>query len=98
MSADRWSNCPRCFDINLKEIERLEQIIRDYENGSGRPTDEEEDAYNKAESRLQQFSDTMRQDWDIDLDDDGEFSIDYRASCSVCGFSFKHKHTEKAAI
>lgn len=55
MSADRWSDCPKCFDINSEEIERLQQIIRDYESGSGRPTDKEEDAFNKAEVAYNNF-------------------------------------------
>lgn len=38
---------------------------------------------------------TLRQDWELYLDEDGKFSVEFSASCRKCGFSYKFKHSEK---
>jgi len=35
---------------------------------------------------------TLREDWDIGIDEYGLFEINYRASCRECGFDFKYEY------
>jgi hypothetical protein len=38
---------------------------------------------------------TMREDYELGVDDDGEFSISFSASCSTCGYRFMFETTEQ---
>jgi len=40
-------------------------------------------------------SETLREDFEVWMDEDGEFHVDYRSHCQVCGFGHKFAHTEK---
>jgi hypothetical protein len=37
---------------------------------------------------------TMREDYELGVHEDGEFSISFNASCSTCGFRFMFERTE----
>ena len=41
-------------------------------------------------------SNTLREDWDIGMLEDGTFSVEYSCMCRVCGFSFDFKHSQVA--
>lgn len=37
---------------------------------------------------------TLRENWDIGLSDEGEFAVDYAASCTECGWNFTYEHQQ----
>ena len=41
---------------------------------------------------------TLREDYDIGIDEDGEFEISYWASCEECKFQFKFDHKQKVPL
>ena len=93
MSADNWAICPQCKASKL--------AVRDENKRKA------EESYGKVDAaeylRLLQVSsiavkveETMREDYEIGVDDEGVFHIGYYASCN-CGFKFEYKHTEVAS-
>jgi len=94
MSADRWNTCPKCKVI--AEQNRI-KLARKAEKSYGKVSSEQylrmlEDVKN---GDKQDERETLREDFYIGLDEDGEFSIDYSASCDKCGFkhTFEYKKT-----
>jgi hypothetical protein len=92
MSADNWGVCPRCLK---KQIETQAKKVQEVNDSYGKVSQE---VYMKNLEDLQrrklieEF--TLREDYDIGVDGDGEFHIDYRASCENCGLEFGYKHAE----
>lgn len=74
MSADNWAICPKC----KKESKKKPKIIY-------REACEKEylESLKEAEE-LAIYS--LREDYDIRIDEAGEFYIQYSAHCEICGF------------
>lgn len=93
MSADCWRRCPKCLKEATDNRERAVQRAQSQYGKIAEP------AYRKliakAESPVE-LEETLREDYCVRVDEDGEFSVDYSASCDRCGFEFQHKHTEQA--
>lgn len=87
MSADNWTLCPQCKAEHLKRIDEMQQkVSRSYGKDSvevyiGRVADLT--ALLKAEQPQ-----TMREDYSLGVDENGEFSCSYRCSCTECCFSY----------
>ncbi len=95
MSADHWGICPKCLKAQIEiQAKKVQKVNDSY----GKVPQE---AYMKSLEALQQHKlieeFTLREDYDIGIDGNGEFYIDYRASCEKCGFEFGYKHTEVIA-
>lgn len=94
MSADRWSECPRCkylYDESVKE--KINEIKSLY----GKiPEEEYLQKYRDAKiSLLKEFDTSMRQDYEFYGAENGVLNIRFSASCNECGFSWSYKHEEK---
>ena len=81
MSADNWTDCPKCSK-KLKE-----QIEQSY----GKVSPEE---YQKLLKLSSEYQDDLGEYYQIYMDYLGELSISYRCSCRRCGFEFKFDHKE----
>ena len=93
MSADNWGMCPRCF-IKAKAVKEKEKAELD--SIYGKVTSERYlralSAFDKKyPDSLVLIDGTFREDYEIGIDRDGEFYINYRAKCSICNFSFEYK-------
>jgi hypothetical protein len=94
MSADNWAKCPKCQDILNKAFTSKTERIK---NLYGKVSAEE---YNlkvraiEAEAETP-INDTLREDYVICINSDGEFHVNYGGSCEVCGFHFHYQHEEK---
>jgi hypothetical protein len=103
MGANNWSICPQC----KKNKERQDALAkRQLEESYGKVPSEIylrmiKEFEEKKEIELER---TLREDWEIGIYEDEasyvvyEFYVNYRASCEVCGFSFKFKHDEKVEL
>lgn len=86
MSPQSWTDCPRCKQIaatkNAREIE-------DAKGQYGKiPLDEFEQLM--AEAGQHPFvSGTMREDYDIGVDEYGEFMVSYSCLCEICDFKYE---------
>lgn len=91
MSADNWAICPKCNAANIADKEKA-QIEAGAAYGKVAPAEYRkmmEAAYAPIETET-----TLREDYEIGVNRNGEFSVNYGCSCSVCNFAFSYKHSE----
>ncbi len=93
MSADNWAICPKCKE---KNDELNKKRILDTAKKYGKILAEEYVALAKETSKPIEIEETMREDYDINVYDDGVFDVAYRCSCTECGFEYVYKHSESA--
>lgn len=95
MSASNWRVCPRC---KKNETERRDKAIRNAEASYGKvPADEYAKQLKAAEAiAADDLEETLREDYGFY--NDGVFEASYCASCTVCDYEFKFKHTEKTKV
>lgn len=96
MSADNWTTCPRC-SINKDTAAAKAQAKADAKYGKV-PAQEFMELLAQAEALKEaEMTQTMREDYDIGIGD-GEFEVNFRASCSTCGLRYEYKHAEQVTI
>lgn len=95
MSADNWRQCPRCL-ANHKE--QIAAELQEANQAYGKvPADEYRAKLDKAKANSEvELEDTLREDYQIGVDEDGQFAVGYRASCEQCNFVFRFDHTQSA--
>lgn len=95
MSVDNWAICPKC----KKRMDATKQQQMDYAKaGYGKLSPEEyETAMLKAREPIK-YENTLREDYEVYMEDDGFFSASYSAYCDKCGFKFNFKHSEQVEI
>ncbi len=88
MGADNWRFCPQCFKKNHKiACQELEKAKADY----GFVSVVEFEANMKKARKPFVAPDTMREDYDIGIDENDNFYMSYKAYCAKCGFTYNHK-------
>lgn len=92
MSADNWRTCPRCTRTakNSKDTQK-KKCAESY----GKVAAEKFLQMLADSEKPVELDDSMREDYDIGIDDTGEFGVSYRAYCGTCGFTFSYTHEEK---
>ena len=93
MSADNWAICPKCKE---KNDELNKKRILDTAKKYGKIPAEEYITLAKETSKPIEIEETMREDYEIGVDEDGVFNVDYFCSCAKCGFKYAYKHSESA--
>lgn len=93
MSADNWTRCPNCTKQAREQKEKHAQVLAD---AYGKVPREKYLALEKEanDRQLVQFEDTLREDYEIGIWN-GEFTVSYGASCSVCNFKYEYKYEKK---
>lgn len=94
MGANNWRVCPKCKKD--REV-RAEELSIEAAEAYGKVSVEEWKSLDaKAKECAQPLdSETLREDYEIGMQSDGEFFFDYGCSCSVCGFSHSKKVEEQ---
>jgi len=87
MSASNWGACPECLK---REVRKCKDLIDSVSNAYAAVSEEE---YLKMRDEAlststEKHEDTLREDYEIGVDSNGEFTIYYRCSCEKCGFEF----------
>lgn len=86
MSADNWTECPKCSKEALDAHgAKLEAAQASYGNVSAK---EYRKLILEAEKPYEPEI-TLREDYEIGIYN-GKFRVSYRAHCSVCGFTYKY--------
>lgn len=87
MSADNWTECPKCKE---KALEHKRLAIMDAEKQYGKVSSIRYLELIERANKINTDTDnSLREDYEIGICKD-IFEINYRASCS-CGFSFEFK-------
>ena len=95
MGADNWSMCPKCKKMTLdKHYEQLDKIRKKYGEMS---FDEYEKAIFAANVPIK-LDETLREDYEFCMDDEGFFDAKFLARCDRCGFKFNFRHSEQIKI
>lgn len=91
MSADNWATCPVCKDL----AEANQQVARDIANQSyGKVSADEYERLKTQAEKIEPHEDTLREDYEIGVGEDGKFSVSYRCLCDICGFQFEYRHKQ----
>lgn len=94
MSADNWTICPRCKAKHDEETaSRLAAVAQSY----GKVSPSEYIASLEAANKESPLEDSLREDYELSMGEDGYIFISYRCSCN-CGFAYNFKHEEGVNI
>lgn len=81
MSADNWGVCPKCKETAENKIASAYGKVS-------------EDEYLAILNTCKKIEATLREDYELGVDTDGEFSVSYSCHCSKCGFKFEYKYSQ----
>lgn len=96
MSVDNWTVCPKCKKLAQQaQEEDLQKLLKKYGEIPAIDFMADLNALNARPKPVQ--SSTLREDYQISIDINGKFSVNYRARCEICEFSFQFTH-EKTKI
>ena len=84
MSANNWTVCPICHNLPEEWRNGIDYLYGKIPRKKFQEIEKEYEA-------LQ--IETVREDWNIGLDDDGAVSIHYSAECHNCGAKWHYKKT-----
>jgi hypothetical protein len=85
MSADNWGICPNCKKAIKPEKSKYGKVS--------------EDEYLKEIAKpVKELEETLREDYECSIDENGRFHIFYRAGCQVCGFGKKFEIDEQLKL
>ena len=88
MGADNWAICPNC----KKKIENARAKLIEKANKSyGKVNPEEYLAMLRRAEKEEEIERTLREDYELGISEDGQFYVNYRSSCKVCGFHYDYK-------
>jgi hypothetical protein len=92
MSADNWTICPKCKK-NVRETEesRSEKVANAY----GKIDASEWLKLVETAGIELPVECSFREDYEIGIESEGGFYINYSGRCRVCNFSYKFTHTSE---
>lgn len=92
MGADNWAICPACKSkaIKAKEKERAKAA-----EAYGKIPSDEWQVKSTAAWKDIELKETLREDYEIGVDECGEFNVSYRSGCSICDFRFDYEETKQ---
>lgn len=98
MSADNWAICPQCVKNLENEVTQLRNKLA--ENYGKIPANTYLQLVREVESKEKnKITDpTLREDYEIGIDQESTFDIVYSASCTVCSYSFKYKYQQDVSL
>lgn len=93
MSADNWTNCPKCrVDHDAALTAEHQRIAALYGKVSVEQFDSARSALASLEAETEDEN-TLREDYEIGIWD-GVFTVSYRGGCEKCGFEHTFTHSE----
>jgi len=95
MSADNWRECPQC---RARNEQKNHKAVSDLEATYGEIPADEWLAKKEAVENPPELNETLREDYEFHIDEQGGFCAKYHGSCEICGFEFSFKHEEQLKI
>ncbi len=95
MRAENWTICPRC----KKRTEAAAAAkLREAQDAYGKVTAEEyEEILGDARAPVR-YGETMREDYWLGTDEDGDFEMCYQCSCKACGLWWEFKRAKRVPL
>ena len=94
MSADNWGICPVCNGKQSKYfIDKKTNLIQEYGKISSEEYLGKVKAFEQERSNSRKNM-SLREDYEISTDANGEFCISYGCMCAECGLEFSFNHKE----
>ena len=93
MSADNWTICPQCC---ARAEKRREAMLKKAADSYGKISPEEYLKLREEAQKAPNVEPTLREDYEIGMDETGFFEVAYSCACRACGFAHKHEHSERA--
>lgn len=91
MSADNWRECPGC---NKKQLVEKEKAKKKADSSYGKVSQEEYLKLLEIANKPIKLDNSLREDYSIYVDTDGEFRVSYSCYCEDCSFDFSYGHKE----
>lgn len=93
MSADGYSQCPRCLRRHKEEVDRLTQQLAEAYGKMGH------DEYEALAGKLSEAQDStpmdnMRENWEFYGVATGTLHVDYSAVCRICSLEVNYQDTK----
>lgn len=104
MSADRWIGCPQCKATKIQEAEKhLSDVLDTFGQGDAEEfvvnlTQAKEDLARAKKYGTLSDQCRLREDYEVGIDQGGNFDIHYRGRCQDCGFGTEFKYSEALEI
>jgi len=95
MSADNWAICPQC---KLNDDKAYEKSVLDVGKAYGTVTPEEFLEMVENTKKRQELPTSFREDYDIGIDEEGFFIVNYRGHCTECECSYEHKFEQRVPM
>ena len=96
MSADNWTQCPRCLKRRAMEVENKETEVG---AAYGKVTVERFDQMRAELESLKtdEVDNTFREDWEIGVFN-GEFFVQYKGACGTCNLRHEFKYEQDVNV
>ena len=95
MSADNWAVCPRCkIRIEKEKQKLLSKVEESYGKIDQKKWEQLKSDADFNATKMEKKFHTLREDYELGVCPNGEFSISYHAHCEGCKLSFNFKHAE----
>lgn len=92
MSADNWTICPKCQNNSQSYLAEMESKLNaSYGKVPSMTWKAEWNKFSISKQSVTKPTDTLREDYEIGMLQDGSFYCSYGCSCQECGFSFAFK-------
>ncbi len=91
MSADNWTQCPKCYAKTVKE---RQAALAKVEKSYGKQAMEDW-LYEKSQAEAidpEEIGESLREDYNCGVNGGGVFEVSYSCSCNQCDFKFSFKH------
>ncbi len=95
MSAENWGICPRCKKQNEAAVAAK---LSEAQDAYGKVSAEEYEEFLCAARAPVQQAETLREDYYLGVDVDGEFAVTYRCDCAACGLRYEFKRTKRVPL
>ncbi len=95
MSADNWGQCPKCIMLVEKANK---QALEKANEGYGKLPKEKYLELLKESEKPIPVDNTLREDYEFYMPDDGEFEANYSCHCDKCGFKYDFNYKDKLDI
>ena len=103
MSANNWAECPKCRTDSLVDVSKREAALKklygkipveDYIRKTGELQAERYRMFPDGGTEATSF----REDYEIGMSAQGEFTVSYRGCCEKCGLTFTFSHEQQADV
>lgn len=97
MTTDNWAVCPKCEELaKIEYAKKKDELEKSY--GVIPQKEYEKLLYELSQIPKTKRGETLREYYEITIDKDGVFRIDYTCHCDRCGFNYIFSHSDKISL